>query len=247
MSKFTKKTFIQELEQLYGKNIFDFSSLNYKTVSDKIEFKCKKHGVFIAKPYWVLKRGFACKKCEQEKVTINYENEYIGKIYGSRKIVEFAGFIRPNTSTEKYKSRLWKSECINCKNIIIEELDIIKKCYVCKVCKNRPQGETGALLAYKDVKRSAKNRDIDFELTLDEFVSIAKNNCNYCNENPTTRYGIWLEWSKFHFNGIDRINNNLGYIKSNCVSCCKYCNTAKNDMYLEEWNEYLDRLCKFNS
>lgn len=246
MAKFTKETLIQELEKLYGKNVFDFSCLNYKTVSDLIEFKCIKHGGFFAKPYWVLKRGFACKKCEQEKVTNNYCKEYIGKIYGNRKIIDFAGFIRPNAKTKKYKTRLWKSECTNCKNITIDSLDIIKKCYICKVCKNRQKGETGALLAYKDAKRHARYRKLDFLITFEEFVAIVEKNCFYCNNFPPLGYGTWLDWSKFNYNGIDRVDNNLGYINNNCVSCCKYCNAAKSNLSLVEWEQYLERLCEFN-
>ena len=36
-------------------------------------------------------------------------------------------------------------------------------------------------------------------------------------------------------NGIDRVNNNLGYSKSNCVACCTFCNYAKSDHSQEEF------------
>jgi hypothetical protein len=42
-------------------------------------------------------------------------------------------------------------------------------------------------------------------------------------------------------NGIDRVDNSIGYIKSNSVTCCSQCNFAKNDISLYEWLSYLER------
>ena len=43
-----------------------------------------------------------------------------------------------------------------------------------------------------------------------------------------------------HRNGIDRFDNTLGYIESNCKSCCNTCNMMKNRF------SYHDILDKFN-
>ena len=29
--------------------------------------------------------------------------------------------------------------------------------------------------------------------------------------------------------GIDRVDNSVGYLPSNCISCCSWCNRAKNN------------------
>ena len=44
---------------------------------------------------------------------------------------------------------------------------------------------------------------------------------------------------------VDRVNSNMGYTVVNCVSCCETCNTAKNDMSLDDWNSWLDRISSF--
>ncbi len=36
-----------------------------------------------------------------------------------------------------------------------------------------------------------------------------------------------------HKNGIDRINNNMGYNLNNCLSCCGDCNYIKNNFLIE--------------
>ena len=38
-----------------------------------------------------------------------------------------------------------------------------------------------------------------------------------------------------HINGIDRINNELGYVLDNCESCCYDCNIAKRVMIKDDF------------
>jgi len=45
--------------------------------------------------------------------------------------------------------------------------------------------------------------------------------------------------SIYIYNGIDRVDNSLGYVKENCKSCCFRCNKIKRDMSLEEFEQFL--------
>lgn len=45
-------------------------------------------------------------------------------------------------------------------------------------------------------------------------------------------------------NGIDRRDNSKGYIKGNCVACCKHCNYAKGDLSEEVFKIWIQRLVK---
>ena len=57
----------------------------------------------------------------------------------------------------------------------------------------------------------------DFQIDFETFCELVSKPCYYCKyikENET--------------NGIDRINNDIGYIKENCVSCCWKCNRMKH-------------------
>lgn len=79
-----------------------------------------------------------------------------------------------------------------------------------------------------EYKTGAKNRGYDFLLTSTQFKELASKNCYYCGNLPTlervTIYG------KYVYNGIDRIDNSIGYSMENCVSCCFDCNRAKGTM-----------------
>ena len=40
----------------------------------------------------------------------------------------------------------------------------------------------------------------------------------------------WIEGATIFKNGIDRIDNTLGYFKTNCATACTDCNRAKMEM-----------------
>jgi hypothetical protein len=65
-------------------------------------------------------------------------------------------------------------------------------------------------------KSSSKKRNINWGLTDEYSKLLLQNNCFYCGNFPEENY-----------NGIDRINNNKGYILGNVVSCCSMCNFMK--------------------
>jgi hypothetical protein len=65
-------------------------------------------------------------------------------------------------------------------------------------------------------QRSAKKRDFVFELTFEEFMSFCNEPCWYCGCKISTI-------------GLDRVDNQIGYLVSNIISCCRYCNWMKRD------------------
>lgn len=51
-----------------------------------------------------------------------------------------------------------------------------------------------------------------------------------------------INGSKLFRNGIDRVDNSLGYILSNVVSCCKICNYMKKDLSEQEFQDQCERV-----
>jgi len=80
---------------------------------------------------------------------------------------------------------------------------------------------------------------------------MVKKRCHYCKTKPmsTTKTINQHGHNKGHFlyNGIDRVDNKLGYILGNCVPCCKQCNYAKYTQTYEVFIDYIKRLVKANS
>lgn len=90
-------------------------------------------------------------------------------------------------------------------------------------------------------KRNAKNRNIEYLLTEEEFQNLIFSPCFYCGESgsmiTSTLYG-----AAYKHNGIDRLNSSKPYAIDNCVPCCKWCNRAKNSKTLEEFSQWAKRL-----
>jgi hypothetical protein len=79
---------------------------------------------------------------------------------------------------------------------------------------------------------SAKTRKLFLSLTREEIAKLITSPCSYCGKlsDFTSYKGC---------NGIDRVDNNVGYEINNCVSCCTYCNIAKNDRTLSEFKQHI--------
>lgn len=69
--------------------------------------------------------------------------------------------------------------------------------------------------------------------------------CFYCNDPPSLITEGSNRRNKEHAryvrNGLDRIDNNTGYLLSNLVTCCKNCNYAKKDLSQDVFYAWLAR------
>lgn len=95
-------------------------------------------------------------------------------------------------------------------------------------------------------ERNAKRKNIEFNLTEEEFKNIIYQNCFYCKITPYKVYSRKDNKNNNYilFNGIDRKNNLLGYNINNCVPCCEVCNRAKSDMKYDDFISYINRFKK---
>ena len=70
---------------------------------------------------------------------------------------------------------------------------------------------------YIDYNRSAVKRGLSMNIQAADFKALVVQPCYYCDYFKETEV-----------NGIDRVNNDMGYEKSNCVPCCELCNRLKH-------------------
>lgn len=73
-------------------------------------------------------------------------------------------------------------------------------------------------LYFERYKYDADRRGLEFKISYEEFMSIVSKPCIYCKDYIETAY-----------NGVDRINNDIGYIFENCVTACSLCNLMKSN------------------
>lgn len=101
-------------------------------------------------------------------------------------------------------------------------------------------GESSFNHLYIRYKNSARYRNIPFELTKHDLKALIDLHCHYCN-NPPKQVYAYCKGSHGYitYNGIDRINNDIGYVAGNIVPCCYVCNRMKGNMIKQEFLEHI--------
>jgi len=84
--------------------------------------------------------------------------------------------------------------------------------------------------AFGVYRGNAKRKRLAFSLPGTEFGALVSTPCFYCGAPATPIYGL------------DRTDNNLGYILENIVPCCRVCNYAKRDMKSVEFLNWVERI-----
>lgn len=167
---------------------------------------------------------------------------------------------------KKNRSIQWHAICSCGKAMIIDSKQIKRTPNISCGCKRQNYSplflkdpkHTNANAAWNCYKRNARNRNIDWQLTKDEFKSIIFKNCHYCGIEPSVKYNVFgsarrkkvtSEQAKQRqdsglilMNGVDRVDSEKGYSLDNCVPCCKDCNVGKFVKTKEEFLEWIKRV-----
>lgn len=88
-------------------------------------------------------------------------------------------------------------------------------------------------------KGNAKHKKLDFELSNKELCKLFSGLCYYCGSEPSSIMISKKCYGKYTYNGIDRLDNSKGYVKNNCVSCCKECNYRKNKTHYKDFKRWI--------
>lgn len=146
--------------------------------------------------------------------------------------------INGNTLICKLPNRKWKAKC-DCGAIRIGSPCDLERYSSCAACHDRSTDKRFKLdpktknLKYKlqYYKRQANNRNLAWLLKNPQVAKLLEDNCHYCNTPKA--------------NGIDRVDNSIGYTVDNCVSCCNFCNHAKKDYSKVDFLQAIKRIYKF--
>lgn len=166
----------------------------------------------------------------------------IGTRFGKLTVIERAPDIG------KARNTAYRCKC-DCGKAFVAKATFLRRdrYQACPECVLPPEGKVGFNTLFGSYKSSARKRGLAFELTKDEFRKLVTNNCTYCGIPPSTIFKAHPERGNFTYNGIDRMNNDLGYIPDNATTCCKRCNYMKGDRSYDEWVAWLDRVVEFRT
>ena len=97
------------------------------------------------------------------------------------------------------------------------------------------EGRACARWNWRNYRKNAAVRGLEFDLSLDDFIILTGQDCYYCGRPPQQIVKRPRCFGVHVYNGIDRLDNTQGYIRGNCVPCCRRCNTAKSNQTLAEF------------
>jgi hypothetical protein len=92
---------------------------------------------------------------------------------------------------------------------------------------------------YNFLVATANKRNHIITITYEDYLEFTNIKiCHYCNSNI-----VWVPYSRNRLGikdgrgyNLDRKDNNIGYIKENCIVCCGRCNRGKNSVFTyEQW------------
>lgn len=158
--------------------------------------------------------------------------------------------------TSKSGARLYSVLCLLCGSITDKRLQTIERAKSCGCMQSKrsrrvagsgrrtPEGtrvEINTLISI--YKSNARKRGISFDLTYAQFETLVDGECYFCGDTGgnTLRKRSYSDYS---YTGIDRVDNSIGYIPSNCIPCCSWCNRAKNNGTLAN---FVDKCKKITS
>jgi len=98
-------------------------------------------------------------------------------------------------------------------------------------------GESAFNKIYNTYLARAIKKNLEFTISKEDFKKLTKQDCFYCGIEPLQESYANKNYNKtnYIYNGVDRIDNNLGYTENNSVPCCKHCNTMKMSLSVEDF------------
>jgi hypothetical protein len=175
----------------------------------------------------------------------NEGRDLTGMAFGKLRIIGQTG------SVCRHGYKIWRAECACGDTIERPSYRFVhaagrKTAISCPKCAPRgrprlPNNHSHVTYIWNHIRRGAIDRGIIFELTPEQVREIVSQDCTYCGEPPQLRTIHNLAGS-FSWTGVDRIDSDEGYVTGNVAPCCGVCNTAKNDMPLMEFEEWVARV-----
>jgi len=151
-------------------------------------------------------------------------------------------------SRRSWGSIVWRCKC-ECGNLASVDGSSLRDgltrscgCLMREICsKKNSKPEAARNKVWWMYKTHAHKLALPLKLNAKQFDKLIFGNCYYCCL-PPSRVSTSFAGNSILCNGIDRINSQLGYTKTNCVPCCKVCNMMKKAYTLEFFISHAKRI-----
>jgi hypothetical protein len=137
----------------------------------------------------------------------------------------------------------WQVRCENCGKVYDLAQSALargtKSCYDCRGVLGEINSSHKA--HYRNYKRGAEKRGLEFELSLEEFYAITQENCYFCDTEPKQIVPV-KSLPPTTAVGVDRYDNSKGYTIDNARPCCWECNRMKGTSNGDEFIAHVNKL-----
>jgi 5-methylcytosine-specific restriction endonuclease McrA len=113
----------------------------------------------------------------------------------------------------------------------------------------KPDSASAKYRVFKEYVQGAKERNLVFELTEEEFMALVVQPCHYCGSPPSNVKPSRAARSPeafFVHGGVDRVDPYKGYTVDNVVPCCTECNIGKKRLTGDEFIAWAHKVVEFN-
>lgn len=150
----------------------------------------------------------------------------VGQVFGKLTVISDA----PSLTNGKKKTRAFSCHCECGQIAVVRGSHLLNGHAKSCGCDSRSDGSKNVWETefnnYVGGSSRRKNPP-EWKLTLEEFIGLVQGDCDYCGDPPSMPTQVGKP--KLLRNGIDRVDNSVGYIISNCVPCCYLCNLMKHN------------------
>lgn len=216
-----------------------------KTYRYLIQVKCNDCGIIRwvnpSNPYY--KKGI-CRNCNEQhyrEQVLNIENDTF-------KVLS----IDQEETAKNSRHTKYFVQCKKCGKIFSRRASVIRQSLnsiVCSNCRKLRNNKPLNVIKYKEYcyyRSGAKHRNLEWNLTEEQFANLINKNCFYCGELPSKRQSVSYKTDYELVNGIDRIDSTKGYTIDNCVPCCSKCNLMKNNLKKEDFLQHISKIYNFS-
>lgn len=130
----------------------------------------------------------------------------------------------------------WRCKC-SCGNEVVVQGSRLRRGYAKSCgCLKAPPGQAPYNYQYSQYRSGAIRRGYEFKLSKLEIQALIQQPCFYCNASPSQ---VVAAYDDFVFSGLDRLDNDKGYVADNVVPCCSNCNYAKRFMSVQQFRDWI--------
>lgn len=122
---------------------------------------------------------------------------------------------------------------------------LVSRTFLSKQFRSRKNKQTLLNRLYDKYQRDAKKNKRDFQLEFNDFQKLVLGCCYLCGCAPKAQF----KRSDGRFilvNGIDRVDNKIGYILSNCKTACKACNFLKGSLKPKDFSKQIRKILTYS-